>query len=254
MYRLVFLSFACLVPQVAFGQIYAGPYGPYTYYPGTAYGSQFVNPYYFAAPYIYGYGYRYSPYGMGATPDSAYLNGLGNAYRGWGQAQRDAATARVDNERARQIYLQNQRDALQNQRQWNDERMAFRREGEARRHAEYEKQLEAYRKWKAMKYGDSDATIRTTPKEVHPETGQINWPTVLRETQFESDRERLTNLFARRAQTGLTSDLTNAIHESVQSLRQRLVSQISRWPGEDYLEARRFLEALDTEARHAPGV
>lgn len=247
MYRFVFLSFACLMPQIAFGQIYAGPFGPYTYYPGPAYGSQFANPYYFAAPYVYGYGSGYSPYGIGATPDSAYLNGLGNAYRGWGQAQRDYAAALVDKERARQSYLRNQR-------QWTEQRMAFRRAGEARRHAEYDQQLEAYRKWKALKYGDSNATIRATPKEVNTETGQINWPSVLREPQFNDDRERLNNLFARRAQTGLTSDLANAIHETIQSMQRRLVSQISRWPGEDYLEARRFLEALDTEARHAPGV
>lgn len=97
----------------------------------------------------------------------------------------------------------------------------------------------------------AEAPKRMTPSEVDPLTGSINWPPVLGLDAYAEDREKINAMFDTRAtgagQTSPQDFMT--IQQLTSDMLDSLKANIRLYQPQDYVEARKFLERLNYEAR-----
>ena len=92
----------------------------------------------------------------------------------------------------------------------------------------------------------SNLPTRLNSSELDPATGKINWPTALLRDSFAAQRKEVDSLFATRAHTGTTSELTEAIYKKVRAMQDELRKHIKEIVMQDYMESRKFLDRLWT--------
>ena len=83
----------------------------------------------------------------------------------------------------------------------------------------------------------------------HRSSGKIHWPESLADAAYADNRKSLESLFATRAHTGTTADLSEAIKTEVKSLHSELRKHIRELKTQDYIEARKLLDGLATEGQ-----
>jgi len=88
-------------------------------------------------------------------------------------------------------------------------------------------------------------TRRLPPSELDSLTGRIAWPTVLRADQHAENREKLEQLFARRAYAGnVSSDEKTELRKTVLAMLDDLKDQRYATPPAEYRSATEFLHGL----------
>jgi hypothetical protein len=82
--------------------------------------------------------------------------------------------------------------------------------------------------------------------------GIIAWPNLLLDQRYETTRTRLDRLFAERAQRAFStanSKMRHEIETAARTLKQELRGQIAELQPAEYLQAKRFVQAVADEAR-----
>ena len=201
-------------PTSVFGQWYGGGYGGYG---GMGWGG--------AAG---GVGEIYS--GMGNLVRSEGERNVMNA-----EAEKRFQQAAQENEKARALHLENQKNI-------HAEQLRRRREAKAQNAEDREAALAA--RERQQEFLDAHRPQPLDKSQFNPATATIDWPFALRAADFNDLRNSIDMLFVARAKYGPTSDGTRQLTKGIADLKDLLRSQILKIPGSDYSEARKFLDRL----------
>lgn len=190
----------------------------------------------------YGGGYGYG-YGGASTPASAAGHAMADMTRSQGMYNMMTSGAMINVEQARSQYIENQR-------QWTDVYMMKQRVVEAE-HAQQKEEARARnaRLQEAQANQGSSLPPRLTSYELNPSTGQIAWPSALMRDVFADNRKEIEGLFAARAHTGTTSELSDTIYKRVRAMQDELRKHIREIVTQEYMDARKFLDRLSIEGR-----
>ena len=199
--------------------------------------------------------------GLGAAGRWGYGNNWGWVHGAGGyplhSPAQDAAvlmdavsTARIVESRVELNDAVAQRQYIENVREWNqfynDRRDAYK----ARQAAESEKEKQAVQNYIATR--QSQKPPRLTSAQLDAYAGVLHWPDALLKIEFTTQRAKLENLFATRANAGSTPALADAIRFAARNLQADLRDRIREYdtnPNE-YLAARKFLESLALEGEY----
>jgi hypothetical protein len=197
----------------------AGYYGP-------------VDPYYGYGPY----GYRASTAGEG------YARGMADVIRSYGENNLANARAQRDWEDARRAYIENRvraTEAFYERRALYDQHLAAKH---------YEEREKANAWLEKIRLEDLNA------QEFNVDTGQIHWPRLLADPQYQNVRAQLDLLFVKRAQYGELDAQDFARAESlIKQWRAHLTSQRDSIPDVLLRDGLRFLLRLNRELEHNYG-
>ncbi len=102
-----------------------------------------------------------------------------------------------------------------------------------------------------VRYAQSGRPDRLSPAEFDAITGRISWPILLQADEFAKPRAELEALFATRADLGgINTWGYLRIDQMAKALLEQLKLRVADFPPQDYIQARRFLEALAYEAKY----
>jgi len=92
------------------------------------------------------------------------------------------------------------------------------------------------------------APDKLAASDLDPLTGDISWPLVLQQDEYEEIRTKMEGLFALRAKQG-DSEYVFQIQDAANEALAKLKANIRDYPAPEYLKAKRFLESLAYTAR-----
>lgn len=186
-----------------------------------------------------GYGYGF---GGGTTAASAAGHAMADVVRSQGAYNAMTSGAMVNVEEARGKYIENQK-------QWTEVYLMKQR-AIAAQHSEQKEDARARNaRIRETQGTQSSLPSRLSSSELDPATGHINWPSALMLNAFADQRKEIEGLFASRAHTGTTSDLSDAVYKKVRAMQDELRNHIRNIVTQDYLDARKFLDRLSLEGR-----
>jgi hypothetical protein len=192
-------------------------------------------------PYGYGaFGYG-GGYG-GGTVAGNYMQGMSQVIRSQGEYNYLSSQAGINYEEARSKYLDNQKKWAENYFQMKERRQAI--EVQQR---EINKQTNEARA--AALAAKPPVSRGLGPNALDPLTGRITWPEVLLGRDFDAPRTQIDQSLELRAKTSHGAGTSEKIHAAVNEMLSRLRSQIETIPANQYIAARKFLDALDYTAR-----
>lgn len=100
-----------------------------------------------------------------------------------------------------------------------------------------------------VRYAQAGAPPRLTPAQLDRVSGRISWPVLLRAEVFSPYRAELEKLFAFRAVTGqLSAEEFLRVDQVTNMLIGDLRSRVALLPGQEYVQAKRFVQSLGYEA------
>lgn len=206
-------------------QVYRGPYGGvHRVYPGY--------------PGWWG-GFNYSG-NIGVTPAESQARGYAEAVRAQGQAYENVAKGMVDYEKARSAYIANQK-------QWHETALQRQEMGMAQREKYYANERAKRERREGM--NAEKAAPRLSDSQFDRSTGHLEWPELLQAMSYSDDRKAIEELLQVRAQTGGTTILNDQLFTAARAMQTKLKAQIHDVTPQRYLEARKFLDLLASEAR-----
>jgi hypothetical protein len=171
-----------------------------------------------------------------STLEEGVQRGYADVVRSYGMANLLNSQAANQIEQARKAYIENQLRATQTyfeMRRYNTE---------ARRAARSTPlSLEQY-----VRLARAEAPDPLSPTQLDPLTGTINWPAPLRQPAYEAFRKRIERLFQDRA-TGYV--VYGEIQQAVQEFEALLRADLEKFPPNDYVAAKKFLDSLAYAAR-----
>ena len=186
-----------------------------------------------------GGGYGWGGYGNGGTAAGSYLNGMANVVR-------SAGYYNVMNSVAAQNWEQAYSYDLDNRLKATNTYFEMRRANAA---AKAESRPPAASAEDLARYAAEMAPKRLTSTELDPVTGEIAWPTLLKDDRYSKLRDEVDRLYSQRqASSGSTSNY-RAIVAAIDALRKTLIKNIDDYNPGNYVESRNFLDSLQYEAR-----
>jgi hypothetical protein len=150
-------------------------------------------------------------------------------------------------------YQQARSSYLANEQAWMQAYQARKRDLKAQRASESEEahaKLQRYQEYLAEHKTESP---KLNDSQLNPTSGRIAWPRALQEASFAQHRTAAEAFFALRATQSDSATDAKAIRTTIHAMREELRNHIHELNTNDYLEARKFLIALDSEAEHSPG-
>jgi hypothetical protein len=156
--------------------------------------------------------------------------------RARGEAMESQARAARDYEVARQQYIENKT-------QWLEEYNQRKRIGLAEREAKNAERREAINRARAARASRPETPLAI---QLDPETGVLDWPEVLRGAEYAGPRARLDELFQWQAQGASGAELADGIRQAAADMHTRLTAHIGDYAANDYIAADKFLKALQT--------
>jgi len=183
------------------------------------------------SPWFVGGGY----YG-GGTADGNFMFGVAQIIRAEGDYNVATTQGAINYEVARSKYIENANKWTQAYFQMREANQAFRiQERERNRHApEVLAQAAA-----------AELPRRLGSDELDPVTGRIMWPEVLMGEEYAALRSDLERLFEIRAWTSRSRETAAKIHDDTHAMMDLVRMHIEELPANDFIAARKFLEALD---------
>lgn len=219
--RILFCSiFAVIVTQATAGL--AQPFGA-VYGPGGRYGATRAYSYHHAS-----------------TAAEGYQRGMADVIRSTGTYNLLTSEAMKNVEDARKKYIENRL-------QGTDTYFEMRRLNKQARQAETGPRPTQN---DVIRYAQERAPDRLSPSEVDPLTGGIAWPSLLQEDTFKTAREKLNELYEKRAGRGsLTASELNQVSQLIASMDETLQKNyVGRVPPMLYAPAKSFLKSLSYES------
>jgi hypothetical protein len=180
------------------------------------------------------YGYGYGGYG-GGTVASNNMNGMANMMSAKGSYNLQTSQAAINTQQAESEYIQNRQAATNayfDMRATN--RAATAAERGPRPTTQQLAQMAAQGVPKPISPGDMD-----------PVSGQLNWPDLLQDDQFKSERDDVEQLVAKQSANGRLgySDKVQ-FEKTVNEMFQKLKAEITAVPSQQYVASRSFLQSL----------
>lgn len=183
--------------------------------------------------------YPFAPIGTATSGEQARAEGLADLIRARGQFEQDHAAA---------VAAMNAENQLQMERRMN-QRQAY-REMQSQRAAQIRERNAQNRE--SLARSQNEMLPRTLPPtQLDPSTGEIKWPALLGQSQFDATRKVVDDLFRNWAsanKSGQPFDISPMI-TAISSMRDQLRQLISSVDTMTYLGARGFLDSLEMSAR-----
>jgi hypothetical protein len=195
------------------------------WYVGGAIAGQVYNPW-------WGWGVG----GGGTTAAESYHRGMADVIRARGEYQAHAARAARDYEAARSAYIENQT-------QWLAEYNQRKRMGQAQRLQEQQQRREAIDRARSARES-ARAQELPVPSQIDPDTGAIDWPTVLQEPRYAELTTKLDTLMRQWAQGQDASLLAPQVAQTADQLQAQLHANIRDYAANEFIAADRLLTAL----------
>lgn len=193
-----------------------------------------VNRWYRGPGYADGNAYNY---GYSSTPIEGAQRGYAEVIRASGEAAVAHADSLLTYEEARSRYLDNKL-------KWTEIYWARKRLTEEERQKDYDKERARRDAWR---YNRTRSVARLNPNQLDPTTGKVYWPTALQAPAFYGYTKKLDELFLVRAQTASVPGLNQDINRTTQAMKDELKDHIHDMTPNEYLEARKFVDALNYE-------
>jgi hypothetical protein len=181
-----------------------------------------------------GFGDSMMPYS--STLEEGAQRGYADVVRSYGMANLLNSQAANQIEQTRKAYIENHLRATQTyfeMRRYNTESRRAERGTPL--------SLEQY-----VRLAREQAPEPLTATQLDPLTGTVSWPAPLRTPEYEAFRRRIDRLFQDRA-TGYT--VYGEIQAAVEEFAAQLKADIMRFPPNDYVAAKKFLDSLAWAAR-----
>ena len=185
-------------------------------------------------------------YGGAQTPYSAAQHGMADLIRSQAMYNQATSQAMVNYEKARGSYLANEQV-------WMQAYQTRKRE----LHAQHASEADDAR-GKAHRYQEYVTEHRAdVPKlsdtQLNHASGQITWPRALQDSVYAEHRTHTEAFFALRAQNTASAIDSKKVHIDIHAMRDELRNRIHDLNTNDFLDARKFLIALDTEIDKTQG-
>jgi len=204
-------------------------------------GGSNMSPY--VPPPIPYYG-SYGSYGWGSrssTPVEGFRRGLAEVIRAAGDYNLASSAAAVNLSEAR-------RREIENDQAWTQTYFAMRDVNREQREAQLKRQRGNIEDF--PRYAQAGKPKPLDNRDLDALTGQIRWPVLLTAADFDQQRVVVEKAFAARAYHGAPNaeDFLNAVR-TIDEMAAALADRVRAVPGQDYVEAKRFLRSLAYEIR-----
>jgi hypothetical protein len=175
-------------------------------------------------------------YNSASTAAEGYANGVSNVIAAQGQRNLSNSQAAINLTEARSSQIDNQVKSVN----------AFWEKKEI--YSQHQQEQLAQMTEKRNRYLAKNALQNLTPEQFDRTTGEINWPKVLEQSQYDQYRNSLTQLFQKRAYNGaLTGDEFMQATAASRDWRAMLATQKSTYPAPVLSQMIRFILGLDRE-------
>jgi len=196
---------------------------------------------------LYGQTAYVAPYynNKASTVGESWARGMSDVIRSQGEANLRNSEAAINVEEARSRYFDNRLKYTQTY--FENRRMNREYRAAERGPRITEQQAERIARERAPK--------RATTNDLDPITGSLAWPRALTEAQYEPSRQKIEELFQARASQGgaIGMDTFRDIQSAADELLTALHANIGNYSPNDYMDAKRFVERLQNEARFPVG-
>jgi hypothetical protein len=184
------------------------------------------------SPWFMGGGGSYG----GGTADGNFMFGMSQVIRAEGDYNLQTAQGMINYEEARSKYIENVNKWTQAYFQMREANQAYQIERAQRnRHSPETMALVAA----------SDRPRRLDSDELDPVTGRISWPEGLMGERFAELRADIEHNFELRAWTSRSPGTAAKIHDDARLMTDLLREEIENMPAREFIEARKFIDALD---------
>jgi hypothetical protein len=178
-------------------------------------------------------------YGGATTAAGSYAQGMSQVIRAQGEYNAYTAKAAIDYQEAQSKYIENRE-------KWTETYFQMKEQNQAR-------QAEKAARLKTSSESLAAAAKAAAPKPLSPDAldpinGTIEWPDVLRDSQYAKPRDELDRLFELRAKTSGGADTTAKIRVACHEMQDILKSNITKVSANEFMAARKFVESLEYEA------
>ena len=181
-----------------------------------------------------------------STFQEGWLRGWADLHRAAGEYNYNSALARMYNEEAYNRYLDNEKKYAQ----------TYFEKRELQRQARINERGPRPTRAQLTQFARQKAPGRLSAHEYQPELGQVRWPAVLQERTFAVERSAIDQLMADRNinNSGAGTENHDQISQLTSRMRGKLKEQINRLTPMQYVSAKKFLNSLEYESRHALNV
>jgi hypothetical protein len=175
---------------------------------------------------------------------------LEGAYRGLGSMVQSIGQANLLQAQADQINSQTATAQMQAQMQASEFYRQRRAENRAARQAQ---QRQNRASESAFWRRSTGVPGRMSPSELDPVTGQIDWPELLRASEFSRDRDIVDEVFRRRAEQGDTGQsMFMDVFNHANAMRGELVRRKDQVDADQFSTSSAFLRSLIAESQLPP--
>jgi hypothetical protein len=171
--------------------------------------------------------------------------------RGFADVVRSAGAANLMDSMAAQNYEQARSMDIQNRLQWTESYYQMRQANRAYRASKRSPRMSQDEIMRFARVGLPD---RLTSTQLDPLTGHLNWPIILRDSQYAADRDPLDKLFYDRASaSSLSLETYQQVQKYTNALLAALKKNIKEYSANDWLTAKKFVESLAYDVRFPAG-
>jgi len=172
----------------------------------------------------------------GGTAEGNYLSGLSQVIRAEGDYNLATSASLINYEQARSKHIENVNQWTQAYFQMREANQAFQlQKAQRNRHSP-----------EALAQAAAAERPRTlTLHELDLVTGKITWPEALTHARYADLRNEIERLFEARARTKGATGTSEKVHDAARRMTKMLKDGIRIMPANDYIAARRFIDALD---------
>jgi hypothetical protein len=173
-----------------------------------------------------------------STAGESYARGLSSVISSAGDYNLNTSQAAIN-------MTQAQHNEIQNRQEWTNTYFEMRETNRAYRAKERGPNLSPEQ---LVRYAQMGKPRPLTPSEFDRADGRILWPSVFQMDDFSDQRDKLDQIFAKRAQRGgLSFDEQMDVRTTTDQMLGTLKEQIAKVPSQMYAAARSFLKSLAYE-------
>jgi len=184
---------------------------------------------------VYGGGGYGCGYGGGQTAPGAALQGMSQVISAAGQYNLDTSAAAVNMTEAQRNELRNQVQGVQTFWQMRDIGRTEREQERGPRPTPEE----------LARRARAGAPRALTTSQIDPVSGVLYWPAVLQHASFQAQRSAVEEYTVRWVRYGgLDYDDQSLVREKIDTMFEKVKSQITSIPPQDYVACRAFLQSL----------
>lgn len=181
---------------------------------------------------------------------STVAEGQGNAIsavtRAKGQYQLDLSKARINNEQANAMAMENRKQLAKDY----FETQAINKQA---RFGDYAERKQKHTQEAYLRYGSEGRPTRLNSSQLDPVTGEISWPVYLQADYFKKYTTKIDDAFVSRAETRTKFDFNTyqQVEKNVKGMKKELSSRMKEIGTNGYATSLQFVKKLNKEIKFA---